>query len=105
LGRNREAVEVLTEVLDSCPDFYLAHYNIGVAYEALGNFRDAEFHYAKASQLEAKLSTRDPSIHNPYGFLLLRLRKFKEAEKENKAMIGKRHGSIFLTVGIKADRF
>ena len=82
LGKNVEAIEILGRVITACPNFYLAHYNLGLAYEARGGLDMAELQYKKAAELEAKLSTRDPSIHNTYGFLLLRAHKFEEAEKE-----------------------
>lgn len=80
-GKINEAIKILKEIIAKCPDFYLAYYNLGLAYESLGDLESAELYYARAAQLEPKLNIRDPSIYNTYGFLLLRLHKFEEAEK------------------------
>jgi len=80
-GKINKAIKILTGIIADCPDFYLAHYNLGLAYESLGDLGSAEPYYARAAQLEAELNTRDPSIHNTYGFFLLRLHNFEEAEK------------------------
>jgi tetratricopeptide (TPR) repeat protein len=81
-GQVDTAIPILRGVIKDCPDFYLGHYNLGLALEEGGLLADAEPYYARAAQLEDNLRTRDPSIHNTYAFLLLRLHSFQNAEKE-----------------------
>ncbi|MCK4351870.1 tetratricopeptide repeat protein [candidate division WOR-3 bacterium] len=81
-GNFHEAEKILIEVVNNCPNFFLAHYNLALVYEAMNNIEKTDYHYKKASALEESLSTRDPSIHNTYGFFLLKNRKFDDSEEE-----------------------
>lgn len=78
-GKFALAIEILTNVVNQRRNFFLANYNLGLAYEDINNKKAAEKYYRRASELEAHLQNRDSSIHDTFGFFLLRDRKYKEA--------------------------
>jgi len=83
-GKVTNSIEILKKLVEKHPGFYLAHFNLGLAYDKSNKYKLAELHYKKASQIESDgdLPVRDPSIHNTYGYLLLRQRKYDEAKEE-----------------------
>jgi tetratricopeptide (TPR) repeat protein len=51
-GRNGEAIQRLEKLLESFPDFAVAHNDLGVLYYKTGNKAQACEHYEKSAQLE-----------------------------------------------------
>lgn len=53
-GDNARVIELLEEVVRTAPDFYEAHNLLGMAYQSLSRFRDAEKEFNLARNLNAK---------------------------------------------------
>jgi Tfp pilus assembly protein PilF len=62
------------------PHYSVAHANLGLAYESIGNFEEAEKEYREC----AKLGPLHPGIHNNLGLIYARKRLLEEAEAEFK---------------------
>ncbi|MBN1205140.1 MAG: tetratricopeptide repeat protein [Myxococcaceae bacterium] len=80
-GKAEPAVRILEEVVAKAPDFFMAWYNLGLAYEALKKPKEAAEAYQKAIALEPQQKPRDASVYNTYGWLLYRQDQYMEAEK------------------------
>jgi tetratricopeptide (TPR) repeat protein len=53
-GNNAKAVERLETAIELAPDFYSAHNSLGVAYQKLQRYRDAEKEFNQARELNAR---------------------------------------------------
>ncbi|MEO7917030.1 MAG: type IV pilus biogenesis/stability protein PilW [Dokdonella sp.] len=76
-GKYEVALEKLQRALAIDPNFIDAHTVIAVLYENIGNAKQAEYHYRRASQLKPKGGDEA----NNYGAFLCKLRRPDEAEK------------------------
>lgn len=73
------AIALLKEVLTEKPEFYMGWYNVALAYSAAGKDDDARTSYNKAIELEPVQPSRDGTIYNAYGDLLLKQKNYCEA--------------------------
>ena len=76
-GKYEVALEKLQRALALDPDFIDAHTVIAVLYENIGDSKQAEQHYRRASQLKPKGGAEA----NNYGTFLCKLQRTDEAEK------------------------
>jgi type IV pilus assembly protein PilF len=76
-GRPDLALERLDRALVQNPRLALAHSTIALAYEQLGDERQAEQHYRRATQLEPD----NPSAANSYAVFLCRQGRWGDAER------------------------
>ena len=76
-GKYEVALEKLQRALALDPDFVNAHTVIAVLYENIGDSKQAEQHYRRASQLKPKGGDEA----NNYGTFLCKLQRTDEAEK------------------------
>ncbi len=53
LHHNDDAVRALEHAVEVAPDFAKAHYNLGLAYQAVGRPADAQKEFARAQSLRA----------------------------------------------------
>ena len=44
LNQHNEAISLYIKALESEPENYLTHYNLGLVYQSIGKFEDAEIH-------------------------------------------------------------
>jgi Flp pilus assembly protein TadD len=78
-GNFNAAIEPLTAVTKKQPDFYLAWYNLALAYYGAKDVEKTRAAYEQAIKLERSMTPRDASLHNSYGWFLYRNEKYKEA--------------------------
>lgn len=78
-GSNEQAIELIEEVLEKHPTFYLGWYNLALSYDSLNDFLNANQAYKKAIELEPEQPKRDASIYNTYGYFLYRHERYEEA--------------------------
>lgn len=76
-GKYEVALEKLQRALSLDPEFVDAHTVVAVLYENIGDAKQAEQHYRRASQLKPKGGDEA----NNYGAFLCKLRRPDEAEK------------------------
>lgn len=76
-GKYELALEKLQRALQIDPGFVDAHTVIAVLYENIGELKEAEQHYRKASQLKPKGGAEA----NNYGAFLCKLKRVDEAEQ------------------------
>ncbi len=85
----KEAIEILRAVVDNHPNFYLASFNLALAYNKLGKAGETEQFYKKAIAIEKNFpqSLRDASVYNSYGWFLYQNGRYEEAlQLYNKAL-------------------
>jgi tetratricopeptide (TPR) repeat protein len=75
-GKHQDAVEKFLQAIDECPDFALAHAELGLAYMNLNELEKSDEHLSIA--LKLKPGSYDPTANR--GIVLARLKKFAEAE-------------------------
>jgi len=75
------AVEKLTKVIEMDPAFMKAYDNLGLCYEALGKFDEAEKTYQQAVLLNRKASPGSPWPPDNLGAMLMRQENFADAEQ------------------------
>jgi len=81
-GEYEKAVQLLNEVVENNPSYYLGWYNLALAYDdGLKDFEKANQAYKKAAELESLQPSRHPSLYNNYGYFLLKNQKYEEAVK------------------------
>jgi tetratricopeptide (TPR) repeat protein len=74
-----EAADMLKNILNESPGFYLGWYNLALAYDALNEIEKAKEAYLKTIQLEPNLPARDATIYNSYGHFLYKQQRYAEA--------------------------
>ena len=75
------AVDKLTKVIEMDPNFMKAYDNLGLCYEALGKFDDAEKTYRQAVLLNRKAVPGSPWPPDNLGAMLMRHEQFADAEQ------------------------
>ncbi len=80
-GQAAEAAKILTAVTQKQPDFYLAWYNLALAFMAMGADNQADAAFKKAAAYEQSQALRDASIYNSYGWFLYLNKRYDEAVK------------------------
>jgi len=75
------AVEKLTKVIEMDPAFMKAYDNLGLCYEAVGKFDEAERTYQQAVLLNRKANPGSPWPPDNLGALLMRREHFSDAEQ------------------------
>jgi tetratricopeptide (TPR) repeat protein len=78
-GLFEEAIALLEEVTSEDPEFYLAWYNLALAYDEIRWIEPAEHAYQRAIELEPLGSSRDASVYEAYGYFLFNNDSFAEA--------------------------
>jgi Tfp pilus assembly protein PilF len=53
---------MLESIVDASPEFYLAWYNLGLAYDDVDDDERADHAYLKAIELESSQQRRDASL-------------------------------------------
>lgn len=76
-----EAVEKLNRVIRLDPESVRGYDNLGLSFDMMGLTADAQEAFAKAVALNRKLAAPSPWPPHNFGYLLLRLQKFQEAEQ------------------------
>jgi tetratricopeptide (TPR) repeat protein len=80
-GKLIEAIDVLSQVTRKQSDFYLAWYNLALAYMAANMNEKADAAFTKAIALEPAQPARDASLYNSYGWFLYLGKRYEEAIK------------------------
>ena len=75
------AVEKLTKVIEMDPAFMKAYDNLGLCYEAVGKFDEAERTYQQAVLLNRKANPGSPWPPDNLGAMLMRQEHFSDAEQ------------------------
>lgn len=76
-----EAVEKLNRVIRLDPDSVRGYDNLGLSFDMMGLTDEAQNAFQKAVALNRKLSTPSAWPPHNFGYLLLRLQRFQEAEQ------------------------
>ncbi len=80
-GQIAEAIEALTATTRKQPDFYLAWYNLALAYMATNELEKTDATFKKAIEHEQAQSLHDASLYNSYGWFLYLNKRYPEAVK------------------------
>ena len=83
-GKNDEAIELLTKVIERSPGITAPYINIAVAYMRTGKLESAEQHLKTA----LGLVPNHPVASNEYGLLLRKTGRFKEAREMYEKALG-----------------
>lgn len=75
------AIEKLTKVIEMDPTFMKAYDNLGLCYEAVGKFDEAEKTYQQAVLLNRKANPGSPWPPDNLGAMLMRQEHFADAEQ------------------------
>jgi tetratricopeptide (TPR) repeat protein len=78
-NRLPEAIAILERVVSASPEFYLAWFNLALAYDDAGNAPLARRAYQRAVELERAQNVGDASLYNSYGFFLYRAKDYPAA--------------------------
>lgn len=78
-GDTKAATASLKEAVRLAPKFFMAWYNLGLAWDTAGMMVEAENAYKRALELEPDQLTHDASIYNTYGWLLYRQGRYQDA--------------------------
>jgi len=78
-GQPQPAIQSLEPIVQAHPDYFLARYNLGLAYTAMNRLPDAITELEAAQQLNLKFGLHEPTIENALGSLYLSAGKYKEA--------------------------
>jgi len=76
-----EAVEKLNRVIRLDPDSVRGYDNLGLSFDMMGLTDEAQGAFSKAVELNRKLAAPSPWPPHNFGYLLLRLVKYHEAEQ------------------------
>jgi Tfp pilus assembly protein PilF len=76
-----ESIRALQEVLRENPDYYLASYNLALAYADSGAYSRALEQFEHAERLQNRFGIKDPTLHNSYGWAQLLAGKYDSAEQ------------------------
>lgn len=76
-----EAVEKLNKVIRLDPESVRGYDNLGLSFDMMGLTDEAQNAFARAVALNRKLATPSPWPPDNFGYLMLRLQKFPEAEQ------------------------
>lgn len=80
-----ESVRKLERIVKDYPNYFLAHYNLGLSYQALNKLDDAMRELVEASKLNESLALHEPTIDNALGSLYLTMGRYPEALAELKS--------------------
>ena len=80
-GQIAGAIKSLTAATEKQPDFYLAWYNLALAYMATNDHGKTDAAFKKAVEYEQLQSLRDASLYNSYGWFLYLNKRYAEAVK------------------------
>ena len=72
LNNYEEAVELYKKALHLNNEIPMAHYNLGLVYQALGRFEDAKFHLQTLSKIKPEITAADK--------ILSRFIKYKDGD-------------------------
>lgn len=76
-----KSVKILKELLKVKPDYYRAHYNLGLAYSELNDYQNAKESFEKAFAIRQKKSIPDVTIFNAAGWASMKAGDYKRAEE------------------------
>ncbi len=76
------AISLLEPIVRAHPNYFLAHYNLGLAYDAAHRTEDAIAQLQIAKKLNEDLRLREPTIGGSLGFLYLSSGRYADAVTE-----------------------
>lgn len=76
-----KSVKILKDLLKVKPDYYRAHYNLGLAYSELNDYQNAKESFEKAFEMREKESIPDVTIFNAAGWASMKAGDYKRAEE------------------------
>jgi Tfp pilus assembly protein PilF len=83
-GKLDEAIGRLNEVVQENPDYYLATYNLALAYAEKNKYKEAFGAFKKAAELQRKYAIKDPTLYNSWGWAQLLAGDYGAAEQSFK---------------------
>jgi len=81
-GHLGQSITQLQHILDIRPDYYLAKYNLALAYADNRQYRDAEKSYIDAVRLSKEKRIVDYSLYNSFGWMYMLSGEFAKAEEQ-----------------------
>lgn len=79
-GQIKSSLPTLERITQAYPAFFMGWYNLGLAYDALGDSSKADHAYTMAISLEPGQAVREASIYNTYGDFLRRHENYAGAK-------------------------
>lgn len=76
-----KALVLLKRVTEQAPEFYLAWFNLALAYHKMDKVPEGVAAYEQAVKLEPRQPERDASLYNAYGRFLMENKRYEEALK------------------------
>lgn len=83
-GRNTTAANILEQVVEKQPQFYLGWFNLALAYDGMEDIENAAKAFDRAIELATEKKLDDARLYNAYGMFLFRQEKYKEAAEQFK---------------------
>jgi Flp pilus assembly protein TadD len=81
-GNPGVAVQQLERVVSERPNYFLARYNLGLSYDAMGRAGDAVAQLSQAKQLDEQYHLGDVTIYNALGTVYIGANRFDDALRE-----------------------
>lgn len=80
-GKSKEAAEALRQLIAVVPDYFLAHYNLGIALSNLGDNKGSLAAFQKALAIRDAKGLNEWSIYNSTGWAYMILGDARKAEE------------------------
>lgn len=80
-GRSAESIRLLTEVVTARPDYYLATYNLALAYSESGDLKNGTHFFEVAIGLQKTKAPSDWTVYNSAGWAYMLAGQKKRAEE------------------------
>lgn len=80
-GNTESAIKRLTSLVEAQPDYYLAHYNLGLAYVQQGEYENGIGSLQRALEIKERKGIVEATIYNSIGWAYLKKNDYGQAEK------------------------
>lgn len=95
----QKSIELLKSVIADKDDYYRAYFNLGLAYNEVGQYKNAVEAFERALEIKNTLNIDDATIYNSYGWVALKNNDFQTAEKYLRQAESETKGSGSFTEG------
>ncbi len=106
-GQINPAIEKLNAIIASCPDYYMAYYNLALAYSTARDYQKAVAAFNKALDIRDRKKVPEATIFNTMGVMYMYAGDYpnaelmlKKAEQNVDLLPGKSRGKLFNNLGV-----